>query len=456
MSAQTSNTFPKLHNAMWPGLVGKGSPGAEPCLDLDTMLDLTAKAEVNGTKFEGVDIFLFDPHISIDIDDDGIKRIAEKVQSKGFVVGSVVAPIWGPTGGGPAMGTVEERKRFVEQVRKGCRIAQKLRELGARPYGVVRIDSACGVTDWAQDEEGNQQRIAQTFNEACDVAEDYGERLAAEGEICWGGMHSWKRMLNLLERVNRPRTLGFQADMAHTLLYVLGYNAPEDAILPADWDWSDPKQLDQGLKTLTDALRPWTIDFHVAQNDGTVKGSGTHDKTGHHCLATDPNGKLDIPHHSGYWLRDETGTPTRAFQHICWDGCMFPNATMAEAKTWNDILTAMIAVRDAHGWSEEEPAAAEPVKAPVVLSAAKPSRKPVGRKAKARRNGSMRKSARTKPTRAKVSKKGVRAKTSRKAVRVKTARKATPKKSRAKIAKKVSPKRKPATKRAKPAKRRRK
>ena len=45
---------------------------------------------------------------------------------------------------------------------------------------------------------------------------------------------------------------------------------------------------------MTDMLRPWTIDFHVAQNDGTVKGSGYHDKTGRHCLATDPNGKLDI------------------------------------------------------------------------------------------------------------------------------------------------------------------
>src|ERR1051326_1671477 len=147
MSANSTNNFPKLHNAMWPGLVGKGSPGAEPCIDLDTMLDLTAKHEVNGTRFDGVHIFLLDPHISIDIDDDGLKCIAEKVQSKGFVVGSVVAPIWAPTGGGPAMGGDEDRKRFVEQVRKGCRIAQKLRELGARPYGVVPIDSACSVTD---------------------------------------------------------------------------------------------------------------------------------------------------------------------------------------------------------------------------------------------------------------------------------------------------------------------
>ena len=78
---------------MWPGLVGKGSPGAEPCIDLDTMLDLTAKAEVDGIKFDGVDLFLFDPHISIDIDDDGLKRLADKFRSRGFVVGSVVGSV---------------------------------------------------------------------------------------------------------------------------------------------------------------------------------------------------------------------------------------------------------------------------------------------------------------------------------------------------------------------------
>jgi sugar phosphate isomerase/epimerase len=355
MSKQHSNSnYPKLHNAMWPGLVGKGSPGAEPSIDLDTMLELTANAEVDGIKFDGVDLFLFDPHVSIDIDDDGIKALADKIQSKGFVVGSVVAPVWPPTGGGSAMGREEDRKRYVEQVRKACRIAGRLRELGARPYGVVRIDSACSVTDWAQDQEANQRKIVQTFNDACDVAESFGERLAAEGEICWGGMHSWKKMLDLLERVNRPRTLGFQADMAHTLLYALGYNAPEDAILPSDGDWSDPHRLDEALKTLTRALRPWTIDFHVAQNDATVHGSGTHDKTGHHCLPNDPNGKLRIAHHAGYWLHGDDGLLTQSILHICWDGCMFPNAVMEKQDTWNDILRAMISVRDAHGWREED------------------------------------------------------------------------------------------------------
>src|SRR5699024_9696317 len=105
--------------------------------------------------------------------------------------------------------------------------------------------------------------------------------------------------------------IGFQADMAHTLLYLLGYNRPEDRILPDDFDWNDRETLDEGMRTMTNALRPWTIDFHVAQNDGTVFGSGAHDKTGRHCLADDANGKLDIAHHAGFWLRDEEGNLTK-------------------------------------------------------------------------------------------------------------------------------------------------
>ncbi len=383
MSTQHSHSnYPKLHNAMWPGLVGKGSPGAEPCLSLDTMLALTANAQVDGIKFDGVDLFLFDPHISIEIDEDGLKRLAEKIQSNGFVVGSVVAPVWPPTGGGSAMGSDEDRKRFVEQVRKACRIAKTVRDLGVRPDGVVRIDSASSVTDWAQDPEANQAKIAQTFKEACEVAEGFGERLAAEGEICWGGMHSWKKMVGLLERVSRPKTLGFQADMAHTLLYILGYNATEDAILPPEWDWSDPHRLDEAMKTLTQALRPWTMDFHVAQNDATVHGSGTHDKTGHHCLPNDPNGKLSISHHAGYWLHGEDGRLTKAFRHICWDGCMFPNEVMMKPETWNSILGAMIAVRDAHGWREEQAPAAPTTPLPLEVEAGKPAKPAAGKAAK--------------------------------------------------------------------------
>jgi len=350
-TAATKYEYPKLHNAMWPGLVGKGSPGAEPFIDLDTMLDLTAAAEVDGIRFDGVDIFLFDPHVSIDSTDDDLKRLADSVAKRKFVIGSVVAPVWPPTGGGSAMGSAEERKNFLGQVRKSCAIAKKLRDIGIRPYGIVRIDSACSPAEWSKDPVGNTKRIAETFREACSIAESYGERLAAEGEICWGGMHSWKYMAELLVLVNKPKTLGLQADMAHTLLFTLGYNAPDDRILPEGYDWSQKELLYDALASMTRVLRPWVVDFHVAQNDATVKGSGSHDKTGRHCLPNDPNGKMDVVRAAGHWMRDNNGSPTRAFQHINWDGCMFPNEVMMNPQTWRNILATMIAVRNAHGWN---------------------------------------------------------------------------------------------------------
>src|SRR4029453_14249558 len=171
--------FPALHNAMWPGLVGKGGPGAEPPIDLDTMLGLTAAAKVNGTKFDGVDLFLFDPHGSIDSSDDDLRRLADKIGSRGLVVGSLVAPVWPPTGGGSAMGNDAERRAFQTQLRKACVIGKKLRDLGIRKYGIIRIDSASSPGEWANDPAGNQKRIADTFREACTIAEDHGERLAA-------------------------------------------------------------------------------------------------------------------------------------------------------------------------------------------------------------------------------------------------------------------------------------
>lgn len=340
----TKNSYPKLHNATWPGIVGKG-PDSEPPISLEKMLEMTAAAEVDGVKFDGVDVGLFDPSINLD-DQDGIKRLADQVSKHNLVIGSLVAPIWG----GPAMGTKEDRTNFVDQVRKSCIYGQKLKDMGVRPYGVIRIDSASSVESWAADPVNNTKLIAQTFREACDVAADYGEKLAAEGEICWGGMHSWKAMLDTLEAVDRPN-IGFQADMSHTFLYLLGYNAPEHRILPTDYQWDDREALTEGLKKLTAALRPWTLDFHVAQNDGTAYGSGSHDKTGRHCQATDPNGKLDIAVDAGHWLRNENGELTKAFKHICWDGCMFPNAVLNEQKTWNDILAAMIKVSNLNSWS---------------------------------------------------------------------------------------------------------
>jgi sugar phosphate isomerase/epimerase len=331
----------KLHNAMWPGLVGK-EPGTDhPPISLERMLELTTAAEVNGRKFDGVDLFIFHPHTDPDASNDAIKAMADQIAAKGLKVGSLVAPVWPGTVGGTAFGSDEDRKNFVLAVEKSCRIAKILNDHGVRQSGIIRIDSAGGVTDWAKDPAGNTKKIAETFREAGKVAQQHGERLAAEGEICWGGMHSWKAMLDTLEATGMPDVVGFQADLAHTYLYLMGYNAPESALLKEGYSddefWAAYQQM-------TDALRPWTFDFHVAQNDGTVHGTGSHDKTGRHCPANDPNGKLNIAKCATYWLKD---ADKRGMKHICWDGCMFPNETLENAGTWNEVLKAMVAVDEA-------------------------------------------------------------------------------------------------------------
>ena len=134
---------PKLHNAMWPGLVGKGDDeGQEPPISLEHMLDLTAAAEVDGQKFDGIDYFLFLPHTDPNATDDDLKGIADLIVSKSFDIGSLGAPIWPGTVGDSAMGNAEQRGKFLDAVRMACRIAKIFNEHGARKYGVIRCDSA--------------------------------------------------------------------------------------------------------------------------------------------------------------------------------------------------------------------------------------------------------------------------------------------------------------------------
>ena len=73
---------------------------------------------------------------------------------------------------GSAGGSDEQRANWITAVRKACRIAKKLRELGIRPYGVVRIDTATSVTDWDKDPKGITKKIIATFNEAAKVVQD--------------------------------------------------------------------------------------------------------------------------------------------------------------------------------------------------------------------------------------------------------------------------------------------
>ena len=118
------HALPRLHNAMWPGLVGKGDgAGQEPPISLERMLALTAAAEVDGQKFDGIDYFLFLPHTNPEASDAELAAIADAIARHGFSVGSLVAPVWPGTVGDSAMGDAAARQKFLSAVRMACRIA---------------------------------------------------------------------------------------------------------------------------------------------------------------------------------------------------------------------------------------------------------------------------------------------------------------------------------------------
>ncbi len=153
-------------------------------------------------------------------------------------------------------------------------------------------------------------------------------------------------MVDLLEQTNMPGTVGFQADLAHTYLYLLGYNAPEHALLKS-------ALLGRGVRNRLqeDDRRPAALDARASTSPRTTARSTAPAATTRPAATArrdDPSGKLDIVKCSGYWLE---GAAERGIKHICWDGCMFPNAMLEEQKTWNTILGKMIQVRDAAGWN---------------------------------------------------------------------------------------------------------
>ena len=77
------------------------------------MLDLTAAAEVDGQKFDGVDLFLFHPHIDIDSTDDAIRRAwPTKSPRKAWSSARSSRPFGRGTVGGSAMGDDEDRAQF--------------------------------------------------------------------------------------------------------------------------------------------------------------------------------------------------------------------------------------------------------------------------------------------------------------------------------------------------------
>ena len=145
--------------------------GQEPPISLEKMLQLTAAANVNGQKFDGIDYFLFLPHTNPQASDDELKKIADQIASYGFSVGSLVAPVWPGTIGDSSMGDDATREKFISAVKMACRIAGIFDKHGVRKYGVIRIDSAeFGVPSGERIQRPTHRRSLDTFREAAKIA----------------------------------------------------------------------------------------------------------------------------------------------------------------------------------------------------------------------------------------------------------------------------------------------
>ena len=86
---------------------------------------------------------------------------------------------------------------------------------------------------------------------------------------------------------------------------------------------------------------------------------------------------------------------------------MFPNATMMRQETWNDILRAMLAVRDAHGWREEAGPVAKATSPAIAIKRTKAA-KPVPKKARKVVAKKVAKKATRKAVRKPIAKRGLR------------------------------------------------
>ena len=226
------------------------------------------------------------------------------IASKGFDVGSLVAPVWPGTVGDSAMGD-EEQTREVPVGRARWLAASPgiFNEHGVRKYGVIRIDSAeFGVEKWREDPEGQHQprsptRSAKPPRSPPTTASDWPPKAKSAGPACTAG----KTCSTCSKRSACPRRSASRPTWPTPICTCWATTRPNMRLLHEGYT---DDEFYAAYEKMTDKLRPWTIDFHVAQNDGEVHGAGAHDKTGKHCPADDPNGKLDIAKCAGYWLKD--------------------------------------------------------------------------------------------------------------------------------------------------------
>ena len=274
---------------MWPGLVGKGSP-APSRRSISTRCSISRRPRGRTASSSTASNCFFRSARQHRLDATTTSSGSrDKIAAQG--IRRRLARRAGVAADRRRFGDGRARTIAGTSSRRCGRRAHRQEAARTRHPHVRRRPHRLGVEpgEWAKDPDGQHQEDRRDVPRGLRHRRRHGET-ARRGRRDLLGRHAQLEAhgRSCSRWSNRPKTLGFQADMAHTLLYTLGYNAPEDRILPEATTGRSASRSTRRCRQVTDALRPWTIDFHVAQNDATVKGSGSHDKTGRHCLPNDP------------------------------------------------------------------------------------------------------------------------------------------------------------------------
>ena len=331
--AEHTNNYPKLHNAMWPGVVGKGSGDGEPIIALDTLLELTSKAEYEGQKFDGVDLWLADPHVSID---SITRRRQARRRAHSRATASRSDPSSLRSGAAPAAArrwaTPTSASASSSAVRKGMRHRQADARDGHPPDRRIRVDSSTSVEDWDKDPAPAPRRSPRPFARPARSPWTTARSCAIEGEICWGGMHSWR------ENVQAAR--GWSACPASSATRPTWRIRCSSSSAPTPRRTGCSPRISTGATRprsmpptkVADALRPWTPRF-------PRRPERRHDvrlrlpRSDRPALPGRRSQRPARCHQARRLLAARRhGNVTKTMRHICWDGCMFPNDVMSSRR----------------------------------------------------------------------------------------------------------------------------
>ena len=285
------NAYPKLHNAMWPGLVGKGP--RQRAADRPRH-DARPDRQRRGRRREvrrrrPLPLRPAHQHRL----HDGRHQAARRQDRRR--AGSPSARSSRRSGRRPAAArrwaTAEERKQFVDAgATRPAASASSCASSASAPTASSASTRPPAPTTGPRTPRATQKRIAETFREACDdrrgprrAARRRGRDLLGRHALLAARWSSCSKLVDRPETRRLPGRHGPHAALHPRLQRARGPHPARGLRLerPADARRraarSSPTRCGPGRSTSTSP-----------RTTRTVHGSGSHDKTGRHCLADRP------------------------------------------------------------------------------------------------------------------------------------------------------------------------